>query len=1270
MPFAGYEDFAACVAANQDKGNPEAYCGAIQAKVEKTREVLKHYPGLHDQKDHGNWAKDILGEWILDPQRLRGLVRNGSTRQDAQELARMLADAPPVMQTLYRGMGLDSVPKVGHVFQGPASYTKSQDMAATFTSGGKHPVVLVLGPGAHGLDLAETVKGDWLNQQEVIVGGSVRVTGVQRKGKRYEIRVEEAERFKFEGSKTAPPASSSLQPLPMEGRPLTDAEKLELLRGLKLKAKVSKHYAPRHPGTGTTQRVHAGGQARFYSDPVEGEWRTHQFASDRPNISKRAILDYRLQPVRGRFAHAFKTYRGDDRGYTELDPLKGGGLLGQGAYASLLDPSGVAFQTGPSQRSPQAAGVDFNLENTLYLKVGGEGRLQPGWDDIQDAVFDLAIELYEKQYGPVAPGQSWPELLRRVGVDGVVLDFDDSIFRPGVLWGSQIVAFPWAKDRPKIRRFVNRVIATPREFIEDVRKAKPKSPKLFRLVLLEDFERQLLKESILRKHGSHDQSKHGVWAEGHTQAFAAAITPAASTFLDSNPDAVARYRTPVQLASTMADVHARLMTRGGFSTDDLEDLQVYSRLTGYTPTELSTLHSQMNAMSTAMSTMGPDWLAEFGKNLDFVRDFFKHASHNQKDHGNRRRAALAWTGSPSEYPAHSSIRGLAMRISEGEFDEPLWWGDKDSDSKGLDFPTFLEHTKTLLDAVDSDKIDRPLYRGLFLHGKYHKDAISRFTTPGTVVKHRTLLSSFTERKDLAERFASGEFHFARKDPDTVSLLLKIKTGRGLNLDPFLRDEPSLKGTEIINSKEWIVGGPFKVVDVSSTGPNSYEVTVERAKEVRKHAAPVHPGTGTGQEVHGGLAPPSGPSKGMDPSDVADKAIKLGIHKVYASSIRDMADWASTKSGKQYGDRITGRFVDVKMARGSDAKFWPLEGSIVLTRDDGQKFRLYLKGKDYKVDPIAKHYGPGPHPSGTTQDVHGGERISPFNRALKGVENTMEAIAAVDPKLPIKVIAQWEKIGGTSRRQIRDRYIRLIEAAKKNNNWADGMDWYWRQHRDLTALADQYNQWDLQTMAAAAAALSPQAEWNANLRYTVEMAKFLDHDLIEDLSDAQLELVNAKLDADGHNLTVTNGSRLSKLTPRQATIVMFEMSKNLSDDNNGWGSGAGYTPFSDAVELFRGAKPNILRGVKTRSFYNMLFDPSNVVDVTIDFQMMEAAAGRVLTKNENSSLNSTPSIQVAGEKTSIGVRPYLADITRSVAAKFGITPSQAQAIIWLQWKDTK
>ena len=33
MPFAGYEDFADCVAQNQDKDDPEAYCAIIEAAV-------------------------------------------------------------------------------------------------------------------------------------------------------------------------------------------------------------------------------------------------------------------------------------------------------------------------------------------------------------------------------------------------------------------------------------------------------------------------------------------------------------------------------------------------------------------------------------------------------------------------------------------------------------------------------------------------------------------------------------------------------------------------------------------------------------------------------------------------------------------------------------------------------------------------------------------------------------------------------------------------------------------------------------------------------------------------------------------------------------------------------------------------------------------------------------------------------------------------------------------------------------------------------------
>lgn len=319
--------------------------------------------------------------------------------------------------------------------------------------------------------------------------------------------------------------------------------------------------------------------------------------------------------------------------------------------------------------------------------------------------------------------------------------------------------------------------------------------------------------------------------------------------------------------------------------------------------------------------------------------------------------------------------------------------------------------------------------------------------------------------------------------------------------------------------------------------------------------------------------------------------------------------------------------------------------------------------------IVKHYGPGPHPSGTSQQAHAGSRIGPFNRALHGVENSMAAIKAIDPALPDRVMASWEKNSdGASRRTIRDRYIRLVEAAKKSGNFEAGLTWYFDQHNDLTELAAQYDQWELQDMAAAAAALSPQTEWNANLRYTVEMAAYLDRDEIYGLSDEQLATLNEKLAAVGSPPT-KNGIKLSSLDAKSATLAMFAMSDNLHKDKGGWGAGAGFSPFIDAVEIFRGASPEILRGVKTRSFYNVLWDPNNDVDVTIDFQMMDAAAWRVHDKNENSGLNGTPTKQIDGIKTSIGVRPFLGDIVRSVATKYGITPSQAQAIIWLEWKDT-
>lgn len=39
MPFGPYKDFAQCVAKNQDKRDPEAYCATIMRRTEQPKEV-------------------------------------------------------------------------------------------------------------------------------------------------------------------------------------------------------------------------------------------------------------------------------------------------------------------------------------------------------------------------------------------------------------------------------------------------------------------------------------------------------------------------------------------------------------------------------------------------------------------------------------------------------------------------------------------------------------------------------------------------------------------------------------------------------------------------------------------------------------------------------------------------------------------------------------------------------------------------------------------------------------------------------------------------------------------------------------------------------------------------------------------------------------------------------------------------------------------------------------------------------------------------------
>lgn len=89
MPFAGFKDFATCVAANQDKENPEAYCAAIQKQAEHSHytspvdEALKKLVSITGKHPYNLRQSDL--EWA---------IRSGQITRDEAKLVSIELNVP------------------------------------------------------------------------------------------------------------------------------------------------------------------------------------------------------------------------------------------------------------------------------------------------------------------------------------------------------------------------------------------------------------------------------------------------------------------------------------------------------------------------------------------------------------------------------------------------------------------------------------------------------------------------------------------------------------------------------------------------------------------------------------------------------------------------------------------------------------------------------------------------------------------------------------------------------------------------------------------------------------------------------------------------------------------------------------------------------------------------------------------------------------------------------------------------------------------------
>jgi len=137
VPFAGYKDFADCVAKNQDKDDPQAYCGSIKHKVEKMNrhwdferiynEFCSIYPDLNE-------ATNLYNEW-LGVMQLDETLEYGQARESylwkREDLQFVKEDA---LNKYYEvEVGFPTKSMNGNV------YKKRDLIAASLTLKGKHP---------------------------------------------------------------------------------------------------------------------------------------------------------------------------------------------------------------------------------------------------------------------------------------------------------------------------------------------------------------------------------------------------------------------------------------------------------------------------------------------------------------------------------------------------------------------------------------------------------------------------------------------------------------------------------------------------------------------------------------------------------------------------------------------------------------------------------------------------------------------------------------------------------------------------------------------------------------------------------------------------------------------------------------------------------------------------------------------------------------------------------------------------------------------------
>ena len=244
----------------------------------------------------------------------------------------------------------------------------------------------------------------------------------------------------------------------------------------------------------------------------------------------------------------------------------------------------------------------------------------------------------------------------------------------------------------------------------------------------------------------------------------------------------------------------------------------------------------------------------------------------------------------------------------------------------------------------------------------------------------------------------------------------------------------------------------------------------------------------------------------------------------------------------------------------------------------------------------------------------------------------------------EVYSRLERVGITHAALCEEIANRIGPANSELMN--EAIAWYPEAHDSAASIAGSSDgRIDQEHAEGVIAALSPQMEWDSNLKAAEQLTAYV-----------------ASGNADGKT---PEAAALDFINQQAASAAELDQGKMFQTADN----------VTKAMAIAMGGSiDDNLTGMKVRSFFNNIDDPNDTRDVTIDTHMAKVltavSPGLEKTGTTNGSALGLLNASSAKEGQQYGGAGYIAisEAVRSVSSQLGVPPDAVQAAYWLSVRD--